>query len=58
MKDIRVLCRKCADDYKLLGYILQRQNDFKQECSKCNSLGFEYRLRKPKQRGGKCGKKY
>ena len=56
MKDIRCLCRKCADDYRTLGYILQRQSDFKDECSKCNGFGFEYRLKKPKQRGGKSGK--
>ena len=56
MEDIRVLCRRCADSYRTFGYILQKTNDFKEPCFICNKLGFEYKLKKPKQRGGKSGK--
>ena len=56
MEDIRCLCSKCADNYRTIGYKLKKYKDIKDKCFICNKLGFEYILKKPKQRGGKCGK--
>ena len=55
MEDIRVLCRECADTYRNIGYRLIRVGDFKDECNICTRLGFEYKLKKTKARGGKLG---
>ena len=53
MDDIRVLCYRCADNYRDIGYMLFRRNDFKRECFICGRLGFEYEIRKREKNNGK-----
>ncbi len=47
--DIRCLCSKCAEPYKLSnsGFVLRRLDPFankKETCDKCNNLGYDYIL--------------
>ena len=46
-KDVRVYCKRCAQDVRDSGYILiSTWRDYKQECYKCGWPGFEYEQRK------------
>lgn len=46
-EDIRVYCGKCAQDVRDAGYVLMRTGkQTKEECDKCNRMGFEYEMKK------------
>jgi hypothetical protein len=45
-KDIRVLCRRCANEYRDAGYILKSTGyqAYQQDCFKCDRRGYEYEV--------------
>jgi hypothetical protein len=46
-KDVRVYCKRCAQDVRDAGYILKRtDNVYKSECDKCMRQGYEYVLKR------------
>ena len=51
--ETRVLCTRCAENYRESGYVLYRQNDIKRECYICNRQGYEYKLRDRSSKNGK-----
>lgn len=46
-KDVRVYCKRCAQDVRDAGYVLKRTDKvYKSECDKCYRQGHEYILKK------------
>jgi len=46
-KDIRILCQRCHDDYKIAGYEVTSAGlqPYAQHCDKCGRPGYEYIVR-------------
>ena len=51
--DIRTLCHRCADDYRMAGYVLNRTNNIKTPCDICKRMGYDYQVMSGGERG-KC----
>lgn len=50
MCDYRTLCAQCADDYRSAGYVITlcRNQTHKQQCDKCDRMGWVYAVREMK----------
>lgn len=45
-EDTRTLCRRCAEDYRIAGYVLVRTSDEKELCDKCERPGHIYKIKR------------
>ena len=45
MKDIRVLCQRCIDDYRDAGYKVYVLSTVRERCDKCDRGGFECEIK-------------
>lgn len=50
MKDIRVLCKRCADDYIATGYKLIPVSKTNEKCDKCGRNGRTFEIDKNGQK--------
>lgn len=51
MKDIRVLCQRCINDYRDAGYRIYIMRKPKDRCDKCGRIGFVCELKRGDGRG-------